>query len=172
MKKSSDLLILVDKRDNILGYEIKEKCHEGPGLLHRAFSIFIFNDKDELFIQKRSKAKLLWPRYWSNTCCSHPRIGESYIQGANRRLVEECGFGTELKYLSKFHYCANYYSHGSENEICTIFSGKYNGDFQINPLEMEDFKWINLDLLHDKVKSSPEIFTPWFKLELNLLNNL
>src|SRR3989339_119662 len=107
MKKSSDLLILVDKRDNILGYEIKEKCHEGPGLLHRAFSIFIFNDKDELFIQKRSKAKLLWPRYWSNTCCSHPRIGESYIQGANRRLVEECGFGTELKYLSKFHYCAN-----------------------------------------------------------------
>jgi len=117
MKKKSDLLILVDEKDNILGYETKEKCHEGSGLLHRAFSIFIFNDKDELFIQKRSKAKLLWPRYWSNTCCSHPRIGESYIHGANRRLVEECGFETELKYLSKFHYSADYYSHGSENEI-------------------------------------------------------
>src|SRR3989339_695376 len=73
-----------------------------------------------------------------------------------------------LGYLSKFHYSADYYSHGSENEICTIFSGKYNGDVQINPLEMEDFKWINLGVLHDQVKSSPGIFTPWFKLKLNI----
>ena len=87
----NEKLILVDKYDNVLGYKSKAECHEGEGILHRAFSIFIFNDKNQLLLQKRSAKKLLWPLYWSNSCCSHPRKGENYETATHRRLKEELG---------------------------------------------------------------------------------
>ena len=92
-------LILVDKDDNVLGYKDKLSCHEGDGILHRAFSIFIFNKKKQLLLQKRSDQKLLWPLFWSNSCCSHPRQGEDYETAIHRRLKEELNIDTELKNL-------------------------------------------------------------------------
>ena len=96
-------LILVDENDNEIGYETKEKCHNGNGILHRAFSIFIFNRNNELLIQQRDLSKRLWGGYWSNTCCSHPRQGESYPVATQRRLEEEIGIKTPLQYLFRFH---------------------------------------------------------------------
>ena len=97
-------LILVDAKDNIIGYESRERCHQGKGLRHRAFSIFIFDDQKQLLVQRRSVEKVLWPLHWSNSLCSHPRRGESYEEAAMRRLKEELGFETPLQLLFKFQY--------------------------------------------------------------------
>ena len=92
-------LIIVDEHDNVLGYKSKAEAHEGSGILHRAFSLFIFNDKRELLIQQRSQKKPLWPLYWSNSVCSHPRKGEDYKSAVNRRLQEELGISTPLFFI-------------------------------------------------------------------------
>ena len=96
-----EMLILVNPKDEEIGWEDKARCHLGDGILHRAFSIFIFNDNNELLIQKRSDQKLLWPLFWSNSCCSHPRKGEKIESAAQRRMEEELGIKTRLKYLYK-----------------------------------------------------------------------
>ncbi len=159
-------LILVDGNDNILGFENKEKCHNGNGILHRAFSIFVFNNKKELLIQQRSKFKRLWPLYWSNTCCSHPRRNETIDRSTKRRLKEEIGIFCDLKYLFKFQYQAKYQEKGSENELCYVLIGKYEKSItKPDPKEISDFKWINLDNLEIDIKKNPHKYTPWFKLE-------
>jgi isopentenyl-diphosphate Delta-isomerase len=94
-------LVLVDKDDQAIGYKKKNQCHHNNGVLHRAFSILIFNDNNELLLQKRSRNKLLWPLFWSNSCCSHPRQGESLHQATQRRMNEELGFNTALKFIFK-----------------------------------------------------------------------
>ena len=119
-----DKIIIVDKQDKIIGFEEKEKCHDGYGILHRAFSVFIFNDKKELLIQQRSKFKRLWPLYWSNTCCSHPRFDEEIVNAAEKRIKEEFGFWCLLKDLYKFQYQARFKDEGSENEMCSVLIGK------------------------------------------------
>ena len=121
-----EMLILVDEKDNITGYKNKLECHEGEGILHRAFSIFIFNDAGELLLQKRSAQKHLWPNYWSNSCCSHPRKGEELENATQRRLAEELGISTPLKHLFTFQYYAPYKNIGSEREMCAVFIGKSN----------------------------------------------
>ncbi|MFN8641790.1 MAG: isopentenyl-diphosphate Delta-isomerase, partial [Candidatus Binatia bacterium] len=105
---SDDRLILVDEHDTPIGADSRAACHAGTGRLHRAFSIYLFDRRGRLLLQKRSAAKLLWPQHWSNSCCSHPRVGETTDQAARRRLVEELGLETALQALFKFHYQARF----------------------------------------------------------------
>ncbi len=161
-----DKLILVDQKDKIIGFESKEKCHHGNGILHRAFSIFIFNDKKQLLIQQRSKFKKLWPLYWSNTCCSHPSLNESYKEAAERRLKEEMGINCRLKFLYKFQYKTKYKNIGSESEICNVFTGKSNDKIIPNPEEVADYKWVDLSELKKDINKNPGKYTPWFKMEI------
>ena len=117
----SDSLILVDEADRGVGHLSKVLCHEGRGVLHRAFSLLIFNDSGELLIQQRSAAKRLWPLYWSNSCCSHPRGAETMEQATHRRLYEELGIRCPLHFLFKFQYQAQFDETGAENELCSVF---------------------------------------------------
>lgn len=165
-----DLLVLVDEEDNELGTEEKGKCHLGVGILHRAFSVFIFNEKEELLVQQRSESKMLWPLYWSNTCCSHPRRGEDNKSAAERRLIEECGIKSDLKYLYRFQYRARYENVGSENELCAVFIGYSDGEtMKFDPSEVAAFKWISIENLITEMEETPEKFTPWFKMEMKEL---
>lgn len=161
-----DKIILVDSKDRTIGFEAKEKCHDGDGILHRAFSIFIFNDKNQLLIQQRSKFKRLWPLFWSNSCCSHPRVDEDYKKAAGRRLKEELGILCKLRYLYKFKYKANYKQKGSENEICAVLMGRSNDDIIANPEEIADYKWAELGELKKDMGENPNSYTPWFKMEI------
>lgn len=161
----SDELILVDPDNHILGYEGKRKCHDGEGLLHRAFSIFTFDDQKRLLLQKRSIYKRLWPDYWSNTCCSHPRRGMDEKAEAMRRLKTEFGFTTELRFLFTFQYSARYGEVGSEREICSVFIGKQNDTISPDPREISDWKFISIESLNLCLMRSPEKFTPWFHIE-------
>ena len=108
VSSANEQLILVDDQDRELGFKSKGDCHAGKGVLHRAFSIFVFNGDNELLLQQRSPTKLLWPNYWSNTCCSHPRRGESMDDAVTRRLVQELGFDCPLEFLYKFKYQAQF----------------------------------------------------------------
>ncbi len=162
---SEDMLIVVDQRDQVLGYEAKAKCHEGTGIMHRAFSIFIFNSKDELLLQKRSTEKLLWPGFWSNSVCSHPRKGETVIEAANRRIVEEIGISTQLNYLFTFQYQAQFGSIGSENELCSVFIGFSDDPIVPNTEEIAECRFISIDILKRDLQYKAEVYTPWFKIE-------
>ncbi len=159
-------LLLVNKKDKVIGLETKEKCHQGKGILHRAFSVYVFNDKGQLLIQKRSKYKPLWPLYWANTCCSHPRKGEDYVKAGKRRLKEELGFACPLKMIDKFQYQAKYKDVGSENEICAILVGKYNGKIKASPKETADWKWVDIDKLQNDFNKNPDKYAPWLKIGL------
>jgi isopentenyl-diphosphate delta-isomerase len=162
---TGDYLILVDAEDNVLGYETKETCHQGKGKLHRAFSIFIFNRNKELLIQKRSSLKPLWPLYWSNSVCSHPRQGEADLDAAHRRLKEEIGIKAPLQFLFKFQYRASFKGIGSENELCSVYIGKTGVPITANRQEIDQWRYINLEELDRDIKTRPEIYTPWFKME-------
>ncbi len=162
---TDEYLILVDAEDNVLGYETKEKCHQGKGKLHRAFSIFIFNSNKELLIQQRSSLKPLWPLYWSNSVCSHPRKGEADLEAAYRRLKEEIGLETPLQFLFKFQYQASFKGIGSENELCSVYMGKTDVAIAANPEEIARWRYIDLEELDRDIKAYPGKYTPWFKME-------
>lgn len=161
-----ELLILVDSRDSVIEHATKDLCHGGYGILHRAFSIFIFNSKNELLLQKRSAEKRLWPLYWSNSVCSHPRKGENYTKAVKRRLQDEVGLDLSVRFLYQFQYQANYNHLGSENELCSVYVGKSDDVPIINSHEIADWKYIGLAELQKDVDSRPEDYTPWFKEEL------
>jgi isopentenyl-diphosphate delta-isomerase len=158
-------LILVDENDNEIGYLPKDACHQGNGILHRAFSIFIFTPKKDLILQKRSGDKLLWPNFWSNTVCSHPRKGETLEVATQRRLEDEIGIQTDLKYLFKFQYQAKYKNYGSENEVCSVFIGKYDGLIYPNANEIKDLMLIPFEKVENEIERNSQYFTPWFKIE-------
>ena len=162
---SSEELILVDELDREIGCETKSECHAGNGILHRAFSIFIFNSNNELLLQQRSAEKPLWPNYWSNTCCSHPRRGESMELAISRRLAQELGFDCELKYLYKFKYHAQYGAVGAEHEYCSVYYGRYDGPVDANISEIASWRFVDIDGLDEELMTRPEQFTPWFKME-------
>jgi isopentenyl-diphosphate delta-isomerase len=161
----SESLVLVDEHDCEIGAASKHACHADEGLLHRAFSIFIFNTRDELLLQKRSAQKPLWPNYWSNTCCSHPRQGETMEEAVRRRLAEELGIRTPLTYLYKFQYQARYESAGSEREFCWVYYGRHDGEPDVNLNEITDWRYIDVASFDTELAASPDDFTPWLKLE-------
>lgn len=165
----SEMLILVDDSDLELGTLHKSACHDGAGVLHRAFSLFVFNDGGELLIQKRATDKRLWPGYWSNSCCSHPRAGESMAVATQRRCQQELGFTTPLRYLYKFQYQAEFAGIGAEHELCSVYVGSFSGQPDINTHEISDYRWIDPTSLAAELAAQPEQFTPWFLMEWQTL---
>jgi isopentenyl-diphosphate delta-isomerase len=161
----NEMVILVDENDKEIGTEEKIKTHK-EAKLHRAFSIFIFNSKGEMLLQKRAKSKYHSGGLWSNACCSHPRPGEDIEQAAHRRLMEEMGFDCDLQKSFDFVYKANLDHNLTEYEFDHVFIGKYDGKIKLNPEEAEDFKWISIDALKEKVEKHPEKYTVWFKCAL------
>ena len=161
----SDSLILVDEADQGVGHLSKVLCHEGSGILHRAFSLLIFNAGGELLIQQRSASKRLWPLYWSNSCCSHPRSAETMESAIHRRLHEELGVRCPLHFLFKFQYQAQFDATGAENELCSVFIGRSTDSVKIDAQEIHAWRWINPDHLQAEMAQAAGNFTPWFELE-------
>ena len=159
----NEMVILVDKHDNQLGLMEKIEAHK-KAVLHRAFSVFILNDNNELLIQQRALSKYHSPALWTNTCCSHPRDGESVLDAGARRLKEEMGFETKLDSLLSFVYRAKFDNGLTEHEFDHVLFGYYNDDPSINKLEVMDWKWVNLDFLKNDIIASSELYTIWFKI--------
>jgi isopentenyl-diphosphate delta-isomerase len=169
----SELLILVDEQDNVTGYDSKLNVHRGAGQLHRAFSIFLFNGDGQVLLHRRSGEKPLWPGYWTNSCCSHPRKGEDYATAVNRRLREELGVETELLPLYQFKYAAGFDAQGSERELCSVFVGRLDdiGTVAPNATEIAEVRWVDIDDVDEWTAASPELFTPWFLMEWRQLRD-
>lgn len=165
VSSENEELILVDDDDKEIGHGSKADCHDGHGIRHRAFSLFLFNDSGELLLQQRSAEKRLWPGYWSNTCCSHPRRGESLSVATSRRLDDELNISATLEYVYQFCYQAEFGDAGSENELCHVFLGSVEGLVQPNESEIESTRYITADDLDSELKNYPERFTPWFLKE-------
>jgi isopentenyl-diphosphate delta-isomerase len=162
----SELLILVDEADREIGHMSKADCHRGSGVLHRAFSLLIFNEDGELLLQQRSAAKRLWPLYWSNSCCSHPRRNEAIEKATHRRLYEELGVRCPLQFLFKFRYQAQFDAAGAEQELCSVFIGTCAQQPRVDHQEISDWRWITPQALQTELTSAnADRFTPWFKLE-------
>jgi len=161
----SESLILVDAADREIGHLSKDLCHLGRGILHRAFSLLIFNEAGELLIQQRSPRKRLWPLHWSNSCCSHPRRGEPIEAATQRRLHEELGIRCPLKFLFKFEYQAQYDRAGAEHELCSVYIGRYSGPLRVDRNEVEGWRWIAAPALETELAERTADFTPWFRLE-------
>ncbi|HEX3846411.1 MAG TPA: isopentenyl-diphosphate Delta-isomerase [Steroidobacteraceae bacterium] len=162
----SESLVLVDESDRDVGHLSKLRCHEGRGILHRAFSLFVFNDDGELLIQQRSEAKRLWPLYWSNSCCSHPRSDETMERATTRRLREELGLDCPLRFLFKFQYQAQFDETGAENELCSVFIGKSSDSVKINRDEIQAIRWVRPEQFASELSGSEAGgFTPWLRLE-------
>ncbi|MBB6682746.1 isopentenyl-diphosphate Delta-isomerase [Aequorivita sp. 609] len=154
-------VILVDENDQKIGLMPKMEAHE-KGLLHRAFSVFVFNSKNELMLQQRALHKYHTPGLWANTCCSHQRDGESSIDAGKRRLSEEMGFTTDLKETTTFIYKAPFDNGLTEHELDHILIGKYEGEPNINPDEVADWKWMSLEEVKNDIQANPDIYTAWF----------
>jgi len=162
---SIEQVILVDEHDNEIGSMEKIEAHE-KALLHRAFSIFVFNDSGQMMIQQRALSKYHSPGLWTNTCCSHPRPGESLDDATSRRIIEEMGFSCDMREVFSFIYNAPF-DHGlTEHELDHVFMGIYNDSPEINPEEVADWKWIEVDELLSDVQLNPQDFTVWFKIAL------
>ena len=165
-----DNVILVDKNDNQVGLMPKLEAHQ-KGVLHRAFSVFIFNNKYELLLQKRATSKYHSGGLWTNTCCSHPREDEDILDAANRRLIEEMGIETSLRKVYEFTYKAELDNDLIEHEFDHVFYGVYNEDPSINKDEAEGFKWIDMDSLNEDIKTNGDIYTVWFKIAFEYFYN-
>lgn len=167
-------LILVDGNDAVRGFDTKINAHRGSGILHRAFSVFLFDQHQRVLLQKRSQQKPLWPGFWSNSCCSHPRRGESYSVATRRRLQEELGVETELEYVYRFEYHAQFGDLGAEHELCTVFIGYLDGDLALQPnrAEIEEWGWFAISAVDRWVATGHTELTPWFLLEWNTLRGM
>ncbi len=158
-----ELVILVDENDTQIGLMPKLEAHE-KALLHRAFSVFVFNDKNELMLQQRAAHKYHSPLLWTNTCCSHQRNGESNIAAGKRRLQEEMGFVTPLKETTSFIYKAPFDNGLTEHELDHIMVGHFNGEPKINADEVAAWKWMLLEDVKTDMAAQPENYTAWFKI--------
>lgn len=171
---ATEHVILVDEHDNEIGQAEKLEAHQ-KNLLHRAFSIFVFRDEqyDEILLQQRALHKYHSPGLWSNTCCSHPRPGESMLAAGQRRLAEELGFTTHLQDIGSFIYNVHFSNGLSENELDHVLIGILppNTTIAPNPQEIHDVRWVKTSHLTSQLETEPENFTPWLKQALNLLDN-
>ncbi len=161
----TELLVLVDSLDREIGVLGKDACHDGEGRLHRAFSAFIFNAQGELLLQQRSQAKRLWPGYWANSCCSHPRAGERMCDAVKRRIQQELGLQVSPEFVFKFEYQAHFAEFGSEHELCHVFIARTLDMPRVDDAEVQAWRWISTQALSAEIERHPNIFTPWLKLE-------
>ncbi|MGH7129641.1 MAG: isopentenyl-diphosphate Delta-isomerase, partial [Planctomycetaceae bacterium] len=146
----------MDEEDREIGSLDKAACHDGSGVLHRAFSLFIFNDRGELLLQQRSTTKRLWPGYWANSCCSHPRRGETMAEATQRRLLQELGLECPLEYLYKFQYHAEFGDLGAEHELCHVYVGSTAAPVRPNANEIEGWRFIAPIELDRELATTPE----------------
>jgi len=156
-------VILVNEKDEQIGLMPKMEAHE-KAVLHRAFSVFIFNDKNELMLQQRALSKYHSPGLWTNTCCSHQRDGESNIQAGKRRLMEEMGFVVDLQESISFIYKAPFDNGLTEHEFDHVLIGRYNERPNINRQEVADWKWMQLEAVKKDMEVHSELYTEWFKI--------
>ena len=156
-------VILVNEKDEQIGLMPKLEAHE-KAFLHRAFSVFVLNSKNEIMLQQRAHQKYHSPLLWTNTCCSHQREGETNVQAGSRRLFEEMGFKTELKELFHFIYKAPFDNGLTEHELDHVMIGYYNEEPVINPEEVEDWKWMKIEDVKMDMELHPALYTVWFKI--------
>ena len=156
-------VILVNDKDEQIGLMEKIEAHE-KALLHRAFSVFVVNDQNQIMLQQRAKEKYHSPGLWTNTCCSHQREGESNIEAGKRRLMEEMGFTTDLKELFNFIYIAPFDNGLTEHEFDHVMVGTFNEKPNLNPDEVADWKWMSATEIKIDIEKQPEIYTAWFKI--------
>lgn len=160
---TEEKVILVDEKDWPLGEMEKMQAHR-KAVLHRAFSIFVFNDRDELMLQRRALSKYHSPGLWTNTCCSHPRPGEEVLEAGHRRLPEEMGFDCELEKIFDFVYEARLDQGLTEHEFDHVLFGRYNDAPKINPEEVDDWKWMKMDDIAAEIETHPHKYTVWFRI--------
>lgn len=158
-----EYVILVNEQDEPLGLMEKIEAHE-KALLHRAFSVFIFNDQGELMLQQRAATKYHSPMLWTNTCCSHQKQGETNIEAGKRRLMEEMGFTTDLKEVCSFVYKAPFDNGLTEHEFDYVLTGVYNKAPKLNLEEANAYQWKSLDNIQKDIQVNPANYTPWFKI--------
>jgi isopentenyl-diphosphate delta-isomerase len=170
VSSEAEALILVDSDDQAVGYLDKSACHDGDGVLHRAFSLFIFNAKGQLLLQQRAADKRLWGGFWSNSCCSHPRRGETMDLAVQRRLEQELGMSAELNFAYKFEYSAPYQDLGTEHELCWVYIGQSDAEPVINTTEIGNWRWIDQAEMTQALTEDPSAFTPWLAMEWAHLN--
>ena len=156
-------VILVNEKNEQIGTMPKLEAHE-KGVLHRAFSVFVLNDSGEMMMQQRAACKYHSPLLWTNTCCSHQRVGESNIEAGKRRLFEEMGFVTVLKNVVSFIYKASFDNGLTEHEFDHVLVGTYNENPNINIDEVKNFKWMTLEQVKVDMELNPDIYTEWFKI--------
>ncbi|MBB6498936.1 isopentenyl-diphosphate Delta-isomerase [Pedobacter cryoconitis] len=161
-----EYVLLVDEQDHEIGIMEKMLAHE-RALLHRAISVFVFNDKNEFLLQKRAAGKYHSPLLWTNTCCSHPRPGETLIDAANRRLKEEMGLSCLLTHQFSFIYKAVLENGLTEHEFDHVFFGWSNNAPVPDPAEAADWKYLSLEAVASEIAINPEAYTVWFKLLLD-----
>lgn len=159
-------VILVDENDNQIGLMPKMEAHE-KALLHRAFSVFIFNKKGDLMIQQRASSKYHSPLLWTNTCCSHQRAGETNIEAGQRRLFEEMGFTTNLEEVFSFIYKTPFDNGLTEHELDYVLIGNFDGEPNINNEEVESYKWVSPEKVKTDIENNPAIYTVWFQIIFN-----
>jgi len=156
-------VILVDTNDNAIGIMPKMEAHK-KALLHRAFSVFILNQNGELLLQQRALHKYHSPGLWTNTCCSHQREGETNVFAGKRRLKEEMGFSTSLKELFSFIYKVPFDNGLTEHELDHVLLGYYEDIPNVNPEEVQSWKWMDLKQIAFAIKANPKNYTAWFKI--------
>lgn len=156
-------VILVNENDEPLGLMNKLEAHE-KAVLHRAFSIFVLNEKNQVMLQQRARQKYHSPLLWTNTCCSHQRDGETNIQAGKRRLQEEMGFSVELKELFHFIYKAPFDNGLTEHELDHVMIGYYDHEPDINTEEVENWKWMDIEAIKKDMAENPNRYTVWFKI--------
>ena len=156
-------VILVNEKDEPIGLMGKMEAHE-KGLLHRAFSVFVFNSKQEVLLQQRAACKYHSPNLWTNTCCSHPRAGETNQQAGERRLQEEMGLQVPLQEVFSFIYKAPFDNGLTEHEYDHVLIGYSDAQPQINPEEVASWQWLSLEAIKEDILQAPERYTAWFKI--------
>ena len=156
-------VILVDTNDVPIGTMSKMEAHE-KAILHRAFSVFILNKEGQLMLQQRALSKYHSPGLWTNTCCSHQRLGENNLEAGTRRLQEEMGFKTSLEELFSFVYKAPFDNGLTEHEFDHVILGYYDSEPIINHEEVANWKWMNLEEIITEIKTNPDNYTAWFKI--------
>ena len=166
-----EYITIVDETGNVLGTEIKEKCHLGKGILHSAFLVMIFNAKNELMLAKRSQRKLLWPDYWDGTVASHYHPDVSQEDRIKHRILFETGARcNQIKFLFKFRYHAEYKDIGSENEICDVFAARDipDGHTSPNAMEISEHRFLHTSQIEDEIRSNSESIAPWFRIAFDM----